>query len=579
MDKIKKSLLSKKNGKAEIICFIIYITGIVFMSFFHELWFDEAQAWLIAKSASYKDMLTVIPHYEGHPPLWHLFLSIFAKNGFPYELTIKTINCVFMFVNVALLLFKSPFNKLIKCTLPFTYFIFFQYGLNCRPYCIFILAIFLSAITYKNRNTHPMKYILSLLLMCLSTAYGLTIACGLCIAWTIEIVNELIKENRFKYVFKDKRFYSLWFILICSILIAITIIPADDVLLGADNETSFLDNFKNFKRYLLMIIMPVENWWGITLNGDDNVYSTVTLITIEVIVGIFIWCTLIVFSKINNKLLEFVLPSLFQNVFLCFGYMASHHIGIGAVFHIFYFWIILQNETIIYPKYILRLKSIITSNSLKKSLSFFCGIIYLIPVMYSIVASVTEIKHNSGCAVLADFIKENHLEKKKIMVKWAYISEDNDIEKDKLEDILSRFEMPSEHAQINTHFTNLTGAAVQMLPYFDGNIFTNHNILSHDDLYMHWQKDRNTEEIFELWRNQGLPDFIIDYCPIDEVYSDAELNNVKYLPIYETENYCIYKTTSSVANDTIFIREDLLDEFPQFHWIYDPKADIYEIKH
>ena len=159
--------------------------------------------------------------------------------------------------------------------------------------------------------------------------------------------------------------------------------------------------------------------------------------------------------------------------------------------------------------------------------------------MYSIIASVTEIIHNSGCAVLADFIKKNHIEEKKIMVSWSYSSSE-DKEEENIDTILSRLEMPSNHEIITEHYTNLTGIAVQMLPYFDNNIFMNHNVLNPNDLYMHWQKDRNTEEIFELWRNQGLPDFIIDYCPIDEVYSDAELNNVKYLPIYETENYCIY---------------------------------------
>jgi len=41
---------------------------------FHEPWFDEAQAWQIAKCASLKDILFTIPHYEGHTPLWHLIL-------------------------------------------------------------------------------------------------------------------------------------------------------------------------------------------------------------------------------------------------------------------------------------------------------------------------------------------------------------------------------------------------------------------------------------------------------------------------------------------------------------------------
>jgi len=42
--------------------------------YFHEPWFDEVQAWMIARCATIKELLTVIPHYEGHPPLWHMIL-------------------------------------------------------------------------------------------------------------------------------------------------------------------------------------------------------------------------------------------------------------------------------------------------------------------------------------------------------------------------------------------------------------------------------------------------------------------------------------------------------------------------
>ena len=42
---------------------------------FHEPWFDEAQAWLIARDCSWWEMILERPHYEGHPPLWWMMLA------------------------------------------------------------------------------------------------------------------------------------------------------------------------------------------------------------------------------------------------------------------------------------------------------------------------------------------------------------------------------------------------------------------------------------------------------------------------------------------------------------------------
>ena len=42
---------------------------------FHEPWFDEAQAWLIARDCSWREMILKRPHYEGHPPLWWMMLA------------------------------------------------------------------------------------------------------------------------------------------------------------------------------------------------------------------------------------------------------------------------------------------------------------------------------------------------------------------------------------------------------------------------------------------------------------------------------------------------------------------------
>ena len=246
MNKFKEAALSKKNGKAELITLIIYTVGIVIIGLFHEVWFDEAQAWQIARCASLKEMSFEIPHYEGHPPLWYLILAVFAKNGAPPVFTLKAVNTVISAASIAVLLYKSPFPKIIRCGLPFTYFLFYRYGVNTRPYCIMMLAFFLTASFYKERNEHPWKYILSLTLLCLSSAYGIIIAGGLCLVWTFEIFSEYIKKHSFKGVFKDKRAYSLAFILVIAVGLILLILPADDVYYdGVLKETSIIKKIFN----------------------------------------------------------------------------------------------------------------------------------------------------------------------------------------------------------------------------------------------------------------------------------------------------------------------------------------------
>lgn len=44
-EKFKSWAFSKEHGKCDVITLIIYLLGVCTVSFFHEPWFDEAQAW------------------------------------------------------------------------------------------------------------------------------------------------------------------------------------------------------------------------------------------------------------------------------------------------------------------------------------------------------------------------------------------------------------------------------------------------------------------------------------------------------------------------------------------------------
>ena len=116
----------KENKRIEWLVLGLFVILYFLLSFFHEPMYDEAQAWMIARDASWRELIFQIPHYEGHPPFWHLFLAIFAKSGVSIDVGLRIVGGFFSISTVALLLFKSPFPKTIKCLLPFTYYIFFS---------------------------------------------------------------------------------------------------------------------------------------------------------------------------------------------------------------------------------------------------------------------------------------------------------------------------------------------------------------------------------------------------------------------------------------------------------------------
>ena len=69
-------------GKApEMLALIIYAAAHLGMALAHEPFFDEAEAWQIARSVSLKTLFLETTHYEGHPPLWHLIPNAACKGG------------------------------------------------------------------------------------------------------------------------------------------------------------------------------------------------------------------------------------------------------------------------------------------------------------------------------------------------------------------------------------------------------------------------------------------------------------------------------------------------------------------
>lgn len=551
-EKFKSWAFSKEHGKCDVITLIIYLLGVCTVSFFHEPWFDEAQAWAIARSGTIKEILFEIPHYEGHPSLWHLILVPFAKLGAPYELSLAVVNIFFMTLAVAVLLFKSPFPKLIRCLLPFNFFLFYQYGVISRPYCILVLAIFLAAVCYKNRNEHPVKYLLCLALMCAVHSYGIMIAGCLCIVWLIEIFTEYKKSGKLADILKDRRCWLMFCLLIFAMLVMAAIVPDENVYLGgkmsSETEKKFDFSCINilfcFVIFSDSIITSFFNYAGV----PSEIASQIPVIVVSILlVALFVTIT-----YRNKKLLTFLLPYGVLSIFGSFVYISPYHIGVITAFVIFVLWIIVdESGKVLLPEYMNKISAKI-GKKLKVIVKAIAFLPLLIPIAWSCTSSYFDIRYPYWFDEAADFIKEYHLDDYKIMGYWQQVL-NGEIDDDAFWNV--------DEADYMWHdYPNLQGISVALNPYFDKNIFCYFNIDKHDKTFQYYRANtqKEAEEEFSKWREQGEPDVVIERCEITKAYPDIDVDN--YVAVKRIYFYKPYKFETYDQYITIYVTKDLFNK-------------------
>ena len=152
--KMNKSSLS---SKAMLLLLCIYIAISLFLHLRHELWRDEAQAWLLASNSENLRQLVHQMPYEGTPALWHFLLYLLAKFGLPY-FSMQVVHFLIVFLAILVFTEKSPFGPRIKVFLPFTYYMLYEYNVISRNYGLSVLLFFLIAAYNEQRFSKPITY-------------------------------------------------------------------------------------------------------------------------------------------------------------------------------------------------------------------------------------------------------------------------------------------------------------------------------------------------------------------------------------------------------------------------------------
>ena len=166
--------------------YLIYCLLLVFTSSRHESWFDEAQAWLLARDLRTAQLWTTYLRYEGSTGLWHTILHLAARSGLPYG-AMHVIACLAAAVAAALLLWFAPFPAFITGLLPFTYFLIYQYAVVARNYVLFPALFLLAAILLPHARRQTWLFTTVLILMAATTLHGALAAAGIFVAWLLEL--------------------------------------------------------------------------------------------------------------------------------------------------------------------------------------------------------------------------------------------------------------------------------------------------------------------------------------------------------------------------------------------------------
>jgi len=149
---------------------------------FHEPWADEAQAWQLARSLSLTDLFKTYIRYEGSPGLWHFLLWALNRAHASYA-GMHWVCGIVAVAGAALLIFASPLPRALRLTLPFTYFLLFQYAVVARSYVLAPLLLFLAAYCWKKS---PWTVALLLGLLANVAIHAAAISAGLAVVYSVE---------------------------------------------------------------------------------------------------------------------------------------------------------------------------------------------------------------------------------------------------------------------------------------------------------------------------------------------------------------------------------------------------------
>ena len=434
--------------KSAVLCTYIVFLAIAIRR--HEPWFDEAQAWLLARDASVYDLVTKYLRYEGSPGLWHYLLVLPSKAGLPYA-SMGLLSGLAAVVSVYLFLRYSPFPTVVKLLYPFSFFAFYQYAVVARSYVLIPLLLFLLAVIYKDRMERPHVYALLLLLLANVSMHGLLIASGLAFKHLLD----LLKAWRHTGSAVRKNFILSYGVFTAVIvLVCLQLMPPPDLISLASFK---LDTSVLFPKGLSMFSDALVTNLALPA-ADGNILHTLSQLAANIIILVtLLWL------GIRKRLSEFIFPLICLVLLFAAVYSNVWHQGSLFFLWLFILWVSYGDghDGVKNPL-----------GKAARSLITLCLTAVLCVQSYWSYDSFIYDYQNSYSASreLASYLKQNRLDQKKIYIDSFY--------------------------------------PVSVLPYFETNLFCNYNEGKKPCFWFWSSQNSMYKEPFSLYTSYA-PDVII----------------------------------------------------------------------
>ncbi len=212
-----------------IIVFIIYISIISFMFFYHENWRDEAQAYLICRDMNFFQIIKNV-HYEGHPIFYYSILYPLVKLGAGPKI-VNILSIIFMSIAVFIILFLSKLNNIQKLCFIVSYPVLFEFSVVGRSYSLIFLLLTLVGLIYQYKDEYPIIYAILLGLL-LNTHLLMIGFVGIC---TLFYIIDMVKDKKYN----TKNIIGLIIIGIFGVLLLIQFVPIFIYKDGLNTGTDF----------------------------------------------------------------------------------------------------------------------------------------------------------------------------------------------------------------------------------------------------------------------------------------------------------------------------------------------------
>jgi len=377
LEEIAKNI--KKNWLLYLV-FFIYIVLIFVAVSKHEQWADEAQAWLLARDTSLFGLLFKHLRYEGHPPLWYLILMIPSKI-LPYK-AISIISALIAIVGVYILLYRSSFPLIIKLLLPFTYFIFYQYGVIARSYVLLPILLFSIAAIYKDKTNQIYLFTVLVCLLANVSVFSTLIALSIMFVHLIDLIKERKSLSK-DLVIKQVIAYMIFALVVAFIAI----------VLWQPEDSSFARGY----RY------EIKHFFNMSRNILNAAMTEKEYISISILIISLIW-----FWQTKLSLL-YLVSTLSVLALFSIKYYNSWHLGFIFLIWVFVMWISFgeQREH--------RIKNHWFENILKKLTIVSILVVLGFNIYWAFSAFSHDFNGNySAGKAISEYIKTNNLEDKKI---------------------------------------------------------------------------------------------------------------------------------------------------------------------